>query len=156
MGHLTIALHIIVYVCILFPCLSFSSSFLNCALSSAKQSLSIMWQAGMQAPAVCVYTGSAWKWISPHWSHLSYQSVNVLPRWWRNTFTTVKSRKIVESISSRALHRPHSTLHTVVTSEEKKLRPVRDMRAPKFSPLPRCTFFKLAECVCWGWPRRSI
>lgn len=35
-----------------------------------------------QAPGLCVYAGSACKPISPHSRHLSYQSVNVSPRWW--------------------------------------------------------------------------
>lgn len=105
-------------------------------------SLSIMWQAGRQAPGVCVYIGSAWKWISPHYSHLSYQSANVLPPRWRNTFTTLKNKCASSCV-------PRSSSYQLMQRADRQGEETASCDTPA-AGFSGCTFFKLAECVCWG------
>lgn len=114
--------------------------------SSAEWSLSVKWHAGRHQESVFTLEVPGNEF--PHTnSHLSYQPVNVLPQWLKNTFKTFKKKKSSKLLPLPLMHSSDQWGDETASCH---------MRAPTFSCCPGCTFFKLAECICSGWPRWNI
>lgn len=123
------SIHESLHVCSLFSASSFLNEFQLKHFAKNDISSGVYNVALEQAPGVCVYAGSACKWISPRSPHLSYQSVNVSPRWW-----TLSIQKIKFLL--------YSHFYCSAAAEVKKQQP---MTCSTSLALAGCTFFKLAS-----------